>query len=41
LFLQFLRHDTVERIEKFPVGGNFFLPFLVVDAEDFCDAFVI
>jgi hypothetical protein len=41
LFLQFPRHDAAERIQKFLVGGNFFLPFLVVDAEDFCYAFVI
>ena len=42
LFLQFLRHDAAQRIEKFLVlGSNLFLPLLVIDAEKFDDVFVL
>ena len=41
LFLQFLRNDAAEGIEKLLVPGQFFLPLLVIDAEKFDDVFVL
>ncbi len=41
LFQQFFRQHASQRIEKLFVLGDFFLPLLVVNAEQFGNAFVI